>query len=451
MSFFYVLEYKIRFDFFLQYTQRGCQKSYRKLLKNLPTGIVVLDCDNNPILFNRVVSGLIAQRYNEPPATFSRADSTNRPELKDKLLSTLHSIKEIGRPEATLKRVVEGWREYDLEDTSKKYCYRPGDTDQIFTIRGISIMFYTTKCRALILQDQSAFEQLARLEERYQKLYVASIVHDIRTPLNGIIGMLEMMESIKKTKEQAQYLSVAQRTCRLLLFITYDITDYSQLEANKFKPNNTYTNIRDTINEVAQLMSFSFEKKCLTTNFFADDSVPACVFIDRNRYTQILLNFVGNAVKFTFKGGIKVHASCDHTGDMLLTSVTDTGVGIGPEDMPRLFTLFGKLESNASLNPQGVGFGLAVCKRLSESLGGFVRAESVPGRGSMFSFGIKANLQRIAPDEVQHGEKEESEKIDVSSRLEPGEIEARVADHNFIGGKDVLITRALTVSRCGVR
>jgi len=242
------------------------------------------------------------------------------------------------------------------------------------------------------LENQTALEELHKLESKYQKLYVASIVHDIRSPLNGIMGIVEKIDMLTKDKKVKGYIDIARKTCQLLLFLTYDITDYSQLEAHKFKPNPKKVEVKEVFKEITELLSFNFKTKGLGCNIVIDRTVPDYVVIDRHRYMQILLNILTNALKFTFQGFITIDASYDYISNLLITSVTDTGIGIKPEDTPHLFKLFGKLESSSGMNPQGVGFGLAMCKKLSEKLGGTIGVKSKPGKGSKFTFSISANL-----------------------------------------------------------
>eukprot|EP01022_Parablepharisma_sp_SALTPOND_P000858 TRINITY_DN105155_c0_g1_i1.p1 TRINITY_DN105155_c0_g1~~TRINITY_DN105155_c0_g1_i1.p1 ORF type:complete len:578 (-),score=74.27 TRINITY_DN105155_c0_g1_i1:335-2068(-) len=427
VAFFYALEYKVRYDFFLNHTHAEFQKSYRKLLKNLPNSIIVLDQENNTLFYNRMVGQMIEAKF---PRADNNPNVNAKPQIvhKETLLSVLGDVMQQDNNNVNLKHVLQSWKNGALND-SKKYIYNTESNEYTYTIKGIQTIFQSTPCKALIMQDQSAFEKLAKLDEKYQKLYVASIVHDIRTPLNGISGMLEMIDSSTKSPEKKQYISVARKTCKLLLFLTYDITDYSQLQAGKFKANNSLINVRDILDEVSQLLSFSFEKKGLASYFSANEAVPSFVFIDKNRYMQILLNLVGNALKFTFSGEITVLVEYNPMNDTLTTIVKDTGVGIKPEELPKLFQFFGKLDSTSSINPHGVGFGLAICKRLSESLGGSINATSVYGSGTTFTFGIKANLKILQEEPINS--KEESAELDTSSRVSPGDIEKKVQEHDF--------------------
>eukprot|EP01022_Parablepharisma_sp_SALTPOND_P028597 TRINITY_DN71219_c0_g1_i1.p1 TRINITY_DN71219_c0_g1~~TRINITY_DN71219_c0_g1_i1.p1 ORF type:complete len:427 (-),score=39.65 TRINITY_DN71219_c0_g1_i1:452-1732(-) len=316
----------------------------------------------------------------------------------------------------TIKNVVEGWTDSTV-DATKKYTYRKEGTECTYSIKGLRGIFRMINCKVLVIQDQTPLENLAKLDEKYQKLYLASIVHDIRTPLNAIIGMLEMMNEKETSDENQNYISVAKRTCKLMLFLTHDITDYSLLESNKFRVSNSKVNIRDTVKEVHQLLAYSFEKKKLAYYFVCSETTPEKVVIDKNRYMQILINVLSNALKYTFEGHIKVSVDYQVPNDLLMTSVQDTGVGIKEEDLPKLFKLFGKLESNIEHNTQGVGFGLAICKKLAESMGGYVTVASKEGVGSTFTFTIKGNMSQFEEEPEGRIISTGSENFDMSSYM----------------------------------
>eukprot|EP00831_Metopus_contortus_P069781 TRINITY_DN6289_c0_g1_i9.p1 TRINITY_DN6289_c0_g1~~TRINITY_DN6289_c0_g1_i9.p1 ORF type:complete len:343 (-),score=50.50 TRINITY_DN6289_c0_g1_i9:65-1093(-) len=221
-----------------------------------------------------------------------------------------------------------------------------------------------------------------------------------------------------------------KKTCKLLLFLTYDITDFSQFEANKFKANLTRNVTRDVLRETMQMVLFRFERKKLEHFEEISPSVPFEVYIDKNRYMQILLNLLGNALKFTFEGHVKVHLDYESQTDTLITMVRDTGIGIEEKDVPQLFKLFGKLENSSAMNPQGVGFGLAICKRLCESLGGYINVVTKYGVGSTFTFAIKANMECLS----RHSSRSPSNIIpsNISSLVIPGSINAQILNYKSL-------------------
>ena len=369
------------------------QKSYKRFLRNLPNGIVIFDKNNNIMFCNQIITNIV---LNKELNNNSVDELLHQPITSEMLMNSLdHFLSKTGEYIDTtknLRTVLENWKE-EIPEENSKYVYNVNGEEFTYTIKILKTIFMDKKCKVLILQDQTDFERLRIMDSNYRKLYVASIAHDIRTPLNGIIGMLDMMDEFKRTSDGEIFLSVAKKTSKLLLFLTYDITDFSQIEANKFHANNGKVSMKDVLTEVSQLFSFSFERKNLSSSFTVSPNVPDIVCIDKNRYMQILLNLLGNALKFTCKGSIDVDVMYEAIEDIIITNVKDTGIGISKDEIPKLFKLFGKLEKNGNLNPQGVGFGLAICKKLSESLGGFIRVESKPNVGSKFIFGIRANSE----------------------------------------------------------
>jgi two-component sensor histidine kinase len=382
------MEYKLRYNYFFAHKQEEYHVNYRKLLLSMPVGIFILNQKTKRISFyNEIVAKLA--KAQEDQRSSSEMDVEEIITEQD-VMNVIDNFKQ-KRGDKTLGEVIRSWKS-DTFDDKYKYKYNNNGYKLVCTIKGLRLTLRSQESEVFFLEDQTAFEDLLKLESKYQKLYVASIVHDIRSPLNGVMGMIEKIDTIAKNSKVANYVDIARKTCQLLLFLTYDITDYSQLEANKFKANLKGAQIREILDEVAELLSFSFKTKGLACNIVVEDSVPVQVLIDKHRYTQILLNIMTNALKFTFKGSITVEASYDAATNQLITSVTDTGIGIKAEDVSHLFKLFGKLESSSDMNPQGVGLGLAMCKKLSEKLGGSIGVKSVPGKGSTFTFSVSANL-----------------------------------------------------------
>eukprot|EP01022_Parablepharisma_sp_SALTPOND_P002698 TRINITY_DN110_c0_g2_i1.p2 TRINITY_DN110_c0_g2~~TRINITY_DN110_c0_g2_i1.p2 ORF type:complete len:322 (-),score=41.76 TRINITY_DN110_c0_g2_i1:1710-2675(-) len=292
-------------------------------------------------------------------------------------------------------------------------------------LRHSNITFWGKPSTAIILQDQSSFEKLKKLEEKYQRLYLASVVHDIRTPLNGILGMLDIINEIAgNSPEVKKYINVARGSANLLLFLTYDITDLSQIEANMIAIAEERFSPETVVEECAQLLKFNFDRKGISLKIEVAADVPKTIFSDKNRFKQILLNLLGNALKFTFKGEVKV--SLKHAENQLITEVKDTGVGIKEEDMPKLFRLFGRVQENSQINPTGVGLGLTICKKLSERLGGGIKAESVFGQGSTFTFSISSGINAEGENSDVADSKFFEERFSEEEFCRPNEA------HNFL-------------------
>ena len=317
---------------------------------------------------------------------------------------------------------------------SKEFILRlSGVTSKHFTIRHSTITFRDQISTAIILQDQTLFEEVKKLDEKYQRLYLASIVHDIRTPLNGILGMLEILDQQESRKETKTLINVALCSAKLLLFLTHDITDYSQIEAGVLSVSKERFPPTKIIDETMKLLAFSFDRKGVTLikNLCSDDTIE--IISDKNRYMQIILNLLGNALKFTFRGEVKITIEHNRIEDKLITSVEDTGIGIKEEDLPKLFKFFGKIRENSELNPTGVGLGLAICKKLSERLGGTISVKSVYGKGSTFSFSIACNLRPESAPILKEEEKINFDEIPLEmTEVKKDDSLAVNTSHSFI-------------------
>jgi len=290
--------------------------------------------------------------------------------------------------------------EMKIQLTNNKQFVYPtaNNSEKYFRIRHSDIVFHSLNSKAWILQDETDTEELKRLDEKYKHLYLASIVHDIRTPIHGILGMLEMIEATALNNNEIQrFISVARHSAKLLLFYTHDIIDYSQIEAKTISVNNESFSLSDAISECIQIYEFCFLSKGIQLHKFIDQGIPCEIISDKMRYMQIVLNLLGNAFKYTFEGEVELSVRYDETADVLITKISDTGMGIKQEDMPKLFKLFSKARNNSEVNPTGIGLGLSICKKLSQLLGGDIIANSIYGKGSTFTFSIKCNLQLPQP------------------------------------------------------
>lgn len=277
------------------------------------------------------------------------------------------------------------------ETKNDQFVYKEGDVKSIYTISYSSLTFKSLPTTAIILNDQTSYIELKQIDEKYQRIYLASVVHDIRTPLNGILGMLDMIEEFVIDEKILNFVSVARNSAKVLLYLTYDITDYSQIEAGIITVNRDLFSPKKVIYDCKQILDFNFKRKGVELTSFEDPKIPPRIVSDKMRYMQILLNLLGNALKFTSKGRVSITAEYSFGQDLLTTSVEDTGIGIKQEDIGKLFKMFGKVKDNNELNPTGVGMGLSICKKMSELLGGSIKVQSEYGVGSKFIFTIKCN------------------------------------------------------------
>jgi signal transduction histidine kinase len=245
-----------------------------------------------------------------------------------------------------------------------------------------------------------ANELEAKVQERTLQLqrasqaksdFLASVSHEIRTPMNGIIGLTHLLEDTELNAQQRQYVEVIQNSGQALIHIINEILDHLKIESKKIELENAAFDLRAIFSECIALFHHQArESQIRVTADYAPDC-PPYVYGDSTRVRQVLLNILGNAFKFTQQGSIHVSARGGPLTDgrvMVEIAVVDTGIGIEPEQLHRLFKPFSQADSSTTRRFGGTGLGLAICKQLVELMGGKIGVDSEPGRGSHFWFAI---------------------------------------------------------------
>ena len=239
----------------------------------------------------------------------------------------------------------------------------------------------------------------AEAANRAKSNFLANMSHEIRTPMNGVIGMTQLALLAAPPPEQREYLELIEKSSYRLLNVVNDILDFSKIEADKLELAVKPFALRDTIATTIREFSFKAKEKGLALDWNVEDEIPDAFMGDAGRLSQILINLIGNALKFTPAGKISVRVEKEYAElDEIIAhfSITDTGIGVSPEYQDSIFEAFSQADESHSRSYEGTGLGLAICAKLVSLMHGRIWVESVEGQGSVFHF--TALLKKAAPE-----------------------------------------------------
>lgn len=226
----------------------------------------------------------------------------------------------------------------------------------------------------------------AEAAARMRASFMANMSHELRTPMNGVLGMIDLVLDSPLEDEQREYLKLAHTSAENLLRLLNDILDFSKIDAGKLTIQRTEVQLHIALQQLVATMTQAAHAKGLALNLALDASVPAQGYTDEARFRQILVNLVGNAIKFTSLGGVTIQVKGEprSEGTWLNVAVIDTGIGVAPERLASIFEAFTQADDSTTRSFGGTGLGLTISRQLAELMGGTLTAESTPGQGSTF-------------------------------------------------------------------
>jgi PAS domain S-box-containing protein len=362
------------------------EEKFKLLANNIPAGVYLVKYDDvmTKVYLNDEVEKLTGYSKSEFYDNTVEMPEIYHPDDKEYALNQIKIAIENKKPYQITCRIIR-------KDKTIVWIEEYGEAilinDKVEYLEGVLIDI-TEK-----MEGEKAVKekQIAERSNQAKTQFLANMSHEIRTPLNGIIGFSNLLLKTKLSTVQEQYVVTVNQSADALLEIVNDILDLSKIEAGKLELDTRKTNLSEMVNQVVDMVKLSAHQKKLDLIIDINEDIPHYVWIDEIRMKQILLNLLGNAIKFTSKGEIELKVTCIETSketSLLKFSVRDTGIGIRPENQKKIFEAFSQEDSSTTRKYGGTGLGLPISNSLLMLMNSHLQIES-NDNGSVFHFEIE--------------------------------------------------------------
>lgn len=359
------------------------------LVTNTPVGIAAIGRDDSIRMCNPTFERLFGYRQQDIIGKRLRAILAP-PELRAEVDANAGDLWLGKTTHAVTKRMRSDGSLVDVEAFSVPLGPREKPT-------GGLVLYHDITERKLAEEALVRAKEAAEAASRAKSEFLANMSHEIRTPMNGIMGMTELVLDTELDAEQRNYLNLAKISADSLLSLINDILDYSKIEAGKLEIEAIDFNLGDSLGDTMKTLSLRAHQKGLELAFEIESSVADALVGDPGRLRQIIINLVGNGIKFTEQGEVVVYvktASRKDDNTLLHFTVADTGIGIPPEKQNSIFEAFNQADGSMTRKYGGTGLGLTISARLIKLMGGRIWVESQMGKGSKFHFTVPFGLQK---------------------------------------------------------
>ena len=371
---------------------------FRKLVQSNLIGVLVADLGGRILDANSALLEMVGYTKDDLAGGRLRWDAITPPEYRAGDEQVIAQLKATG----------------SCPPFEKEYLHQDGR--RVPVLLGVTMLEGSeTECICFVLditqrkqaeRELKAAKEIADAANQAKSQFLANMSHEVRTPMNAIIGITELVLGTPLTPKQAEYLRMVLQSAESLLGIINDVLDFSKVESGKVELEHVPFSLRDCLGDAVKSLALRANEKGLELALDVDRDVPDWLVGDAGRLRQVVINLVGNSIKFTRQGEVVVEASLQEQRDTqvdLLIGVVDTGIGIPPEKLEKVFEAFEQADASTTRQFGGTGLGLAIVRRLAMLMGGRVWVESRVGEGSRFSFTATLDLcgepppDRIAP------------------------------------------------------